>query len=43
MKLKNIALKMGYSNEATAKNQKYKCLEAAKNRLRELKQATQIH
>ncbi len=37
MKLKMIADKMGYNSEATAKNQKYKCLEAAKNRLKELK------
>jgi len=38
MKLKDIALSMGYSSEATAKNQKYKCLEGAKNRLKALKQ-----
>ena len=37
MKLKDIALKMGYSSENTAKNQKYKCLENAKNKLQELK------
>ncbi|MBO9702751.1 MAG: sigma-70 family RNA polymerase sigma factor [Sporocytophaga sp.] len=37
MKLKDIASKMGYSSENTAKNQKYKCLEAAKKRLKELK------
>jgi len=41
MKLKDIAAKMGYSSENTAKNQKYKCLEAAKNKLKEMKQATQ--
>jgi RNA polymerase sigma factor (sigma-70 family) len=41
MKLKDIAAKMGYNSENTAKNQKYKCLEGAKNRLRELKQAIQ--
>ena len=41
MKMKDIAVKMGYSSENTAKNQKYKCLETAKNRLRELKQASQ--
>jgi RNA polymerase sigma factor (sigma-70 family) len=41
MKLKDIASKMGYSSENTAKNQKYKCLEAARNRLKELKQAIQ--
>lgn len=37
MKLKEIALKMGYSSENTAKNQKYKCIEAAKNKLKEAK------
>ncbi|OQP54434.1 RNA polymerase sigma factor [Niastella populi] len=37
LKLKDIATKMGYSSENTAKNQKYKCLEAAKNRLKEMK------
>lgn len=37
MKLKDIAEKMGYSSENTAKNQKYKCLEAAKNMLRDMK------
>jgi RNA polymerase sigma factor (sigma-70 family) len=41
LKLKDIAVKMGYNSESTAKNQKYKCLEAAKNRLKELKQTTQ--
>ena len=40
-RLKDIATRMGYSSENTAKNQKYKCLEAAKNRLRELKQTLQ--
>lgn len=40
-KLKEIASKMGYSSENTAKNQKYKCLEAAKNRLKELNQTAQ--
>ncbi len=39
LKLKDIAVKMGYSSENTAKNQKYKCLEAAKNRLKEMKKA----
>ena len=38
MKLKDIALKMGYSSENTAKNQKYKCLEMAKKNLKESKQ-----
>lgn len=41
LKLKDIASKMGYSSESTAKNQKYKCLEGAKNRLKALKQTTQ--
>ena len=39
--LKEIALKMGYSSENVAKNQKYKCLEAARDRLKELQQITQ--
>jgi RNA polymerase sigma factor (sigma-70 family) len=38
LKLKDIAARMGYNSENTAKNQKYKCLEVAKNRLKELKQ-----
>lgn len=37
LKLKTIAEHMGYSSENTAKNQKYKCLEAAKLKLKELK------
>jgi RNA polymerase sigma factor (sigma-70 family) len=41
LKLKEIAARMGYSSENTAKNQKYKCLEGARNRLKELKQITQ--
>ena len=41
LKLKDIAAKMGYSSENTAKNQKYKCLEAAKNRLKEMKKVIQ--
>ncbi|WP_315821201.1 hypothetical protein [Paraflavitalea speifideaquila] len=41
LKLKDIAARMGYSSENTAKNQKYKCLEAARNKLKELKQTTQ--
>jgi RNA polymerase sigma factor (sigma-70 family) len=41
MALKEIARRMGYSSENTAKNQKYKCLEGAKNKLKELKQTTQ--
>jgi len=41
LKLKDIAAKMGYSSENTAKNQKYKCMEAAKNKLKEMKTAFQ--
>jgi len=41
MKLKDIAARMGYSAENTAKNQKYKCLEAAKIRLKQLQQIHQ--
>jgi len=37
-KLKDIAAKMGYSSKNTAKNQKYKCLEAAKMKLKALQQ-----
>jgi RNA polymerase sigma factor (sigma-70 family) len=39
LKLKEIALKMGYNSENTAKNQKYKCLESAKRKLQEIQQA----
>ena len=39
MKLKEIAQKMGYSSENTAKNQKYKCIEAAKKNLKEVNSA----
>ncbi len=42
MALKDIAIRMGYSSENTAKNQKYKCLEGAKNKLKELKQFVHI-
>jgi len=38
MKLKDIAVQMGYSSENTVKNQKYKCLEGARNKLKELMQ-----
>ena len=38
LRLKDIAEKMGYNSENTAKNQKYKCLESARNKLKELKQ-----
>lgn len=41
LKLKDIASKMGYSSEATAKNQKYKCLEGARNKLKECTTAAQ--
>ncbi len=37
-KMKDIAVEMGYTSENTAKNQKYKCLETAKIRLKELKE-----
>jgi DNA-directed RNA polymerase specialized sigma24 family protein len=36
LKLKEIAVKMGYNSENTAKNQKYKCLEQAKEKLKKL-------
>jgi RNA polymerase sigma factor (sigma-70 family) len=39
--LKAIATQMGYSSEGSAKNQKYKCLEAARTRLKELQQQAQ--
>jgi RNA polymerase sigma factor (sigma-70 family) len=41
LSIKAIATKMGYGTEGSAKNQKYKCLEAARNRLKELQQQTQ--
>jgi RNA polymerase sigma factor (sigma-70 family) len=41
LRLKEIARMMGYTSENTAKNQKYKCLEGAKNKLKELKQKVQ--
>lgn len=41
LKLKDIAARMGYNSESTARNQKYKCLEGARNKLKEMKQATQ--
>jgi RNA polymerase sigma factor (sigma-70 family) len=40
LSLREIATRMGYSSENTAKNQKYKCLEAARNRLKELTHTT---
>jgi RNA polymerase sigma factor (sigma-70 family) len=36
-RLKDIALEMGYNSENTTKNQKYKCLETAKEKLRLMK------
>jgi RNA polymerase sigma factor (sigma-70 family) len=41
LSLKDIATRMGYNSENTAKNQKYKCLEAARNRLKDLNSTTQ--
>jgi RNA polymerase sigma factor (sigma-70 family) len=41
-KLKEIAIKMGYAGDNAAKNQKYKCLESARDRLKELKQTIHI-
>jgi RNA polymerase sigma factor (sigma-70 family) len=43
LKLKEIASRMGYSSENTAKNQKYKCLETARNKLKEMKMIIQTH
>ncbi len=40
LKMQEIARKMGYASENAAKNQKYKCLETARNNLRELRQST---
>jgi RNA polymerase sigma factor (sigma-70 family) len=37
MRLREIAVKMGYSSENTAKNQKYKCLEHARAQLKNCK------
>jgi RNA polymerase sigma factor (sigma-70 family) len=41
LSLAAIASKMGYGTENSAKNQKYKCLEAARTRLKELQQQAQ--
>lgn len=41
MRLKDIASKMGYSSENAAKNQKYKCLEGARNKLKGMTQTSQ--
>ena len=35
LKLKDIATRMGYNSEQTAKNQKYKCLERARNKYKQ--------
>ena len=40
MRLKDIARKMGYSSENTARNQKYKCLEAARDQVKVLQRNT---
>jgi RNA polymerase sigma factor (sigma-70 family) len=40
MKLQDIAIKMGYNSENSAKNQKYKCLEAAKSKLTEMQKSS---
>lgn len=37
MSMKQAAMKMGFSSENVAKNQKYKCIERAKEKLKELK------
>ena len=42
LSLKEITAKMGYRSENSTKNQKYKCLEAARTRLKELQHQTQI-
>ncbi|HVU56605.1 MAG TPA: sigma-70 family RNA polymerase sigma factor [Puia sp.] len=42
LSIKEIAAKMGYRSESSTKNQKYKCLEAARTRLKELQHQTQI-
>jgi DNA-directed RNA polymerase specialized sigma24 family protein len=41
LSLKEITTKMGYGSENSTKNQKYKCLEAARTRLKELQHQTQ--
>jgi len=41
LSVKEIAAKMGYRSENSTKNQKYKCLEAARTRLKELQHQTQ--
>ena len=43
LRLKDIASKMGYASEAAAKNQKYKCLENARNKLKELQQISSTY
>jgi RNA polymerase sigma factor (sigma-70 family) len=42
LSLKEITAKMGYASENSTKNQKYKCLEAARTRLKELQHQMQI-
>ena len=41
LSLKEITAKMGYGSENSTRNQKYKCLEAARTRLKELQHQTQ--
>jgi RNA polymerase sigma factor (sigma-70 family) len=41
LSLREITTKMGYGTENSTKNQKYKCLEAARTRLKELQHQTQ--
>ena len=36
LKLKDIAQRMGYSSENTARNQKYKCLESVRDGIKAL-------
>ncbi|TDW99517.1 RNA polymerase sigma factor [Dinghuibacter silviterrae] len=40
LKWQEVAARMGYSSENVARNQKYKCLEAARTRLAELEHQT---
>jgi RNA polymerase sigma factor (sigma-70 family) len=42
LSMAKIAGKLGFSSEKVAKNQKYKCLETAKNHLRELKKKADL-
>jgi len=42
LQLKDIASRMGYGSEQSAKNQKYKCLEAARERYRQALQSDNL-